>query len=567
MTALRLTAALDAVAQYAVPRHPAPCDLDLSGTELPPLDASALAGTLGAAANMAGYPDVTPLAERLAARFSLATDRVLVTTGSDDALVRAFRIALEPGREALLTDPTFEMLPRFARLTGATVRTVPWPGAVFPVDAMIAAITPATGALAVVTPNNPTGAVATATELRRLALAAPQALLVVDCAYAEFADRDPTPELLDLPNVVVTRTFSKAWGLPALRIGVALGGAGVIAAMRRAGIPYPASAPAVAAACATLDTAQAPMERRVAAIRSARERLSATMDRNGLQPITSQADFVCTASPRARWLRDGLAGLGVAARWLPGTPDRIRITTPVDDAQLARLTQAIDTAMQPEAILFDLDGVLADVSGSYRATIIATAARFGAAVTADQVAARKAAGDANDDWRVTRDLIVANGTDAALDEVTHAFEAIYQGSETSPGLRATETLIPSREWLRQLATRMPLGVVTGRPRTDAERFLSEQQVADCFAAVICREDAPLKPDPAPVQLALKMLGVRRAWMIGDTPDDLRAARAAGVVPIGIPAPGDTSATTRDALAATGAARVLASLEDLDACLP
>jgi HAD superfamily hydrolase (TIGR01549 family) len=70
------------------------------------------------------------------------------------------------------------------------------------------------------------------------------------------------------------------------------------------------------------------------------------------------------------------------------------------------------------------------------------------------------------------------------------------------------------------------------------RFLEEQGVADLFSALVCMEDAPPKPNPAPVLLAMERLGVSTAWMVGDTPDDLRAARAAGVLPIAVTAPGD-----------------------------
>lgn len=565
MTGPRLVARLEDVTRYVVPRHPAPCDLDLAGTELPPLDTDRLAQVLADTDMAGGYPDSTPLASRLARRFRVAPDQVLVTAGSDDALDRAFRVAVEPGRTALLTEPTFEMLPRFARLAGGAVRGVPWPGARFPADAVIAACTATTGVVAIVTPNNPTGAVASAAELARVATAVPHALVVVDLAYVEFADDDPTATLLALPNVVVTRTFSKAWGLPGLRVGCALGPAPVIDAMRRTGTPYPASAAAITAASDALDTLEPMMQARVRSIRAARQRLTAALRAGGLDPLDSQADFVCTDSPRATWLRDALAGLGIAVRSLPG--GRVRIVAPLDETAMRRLEGAIATAMRPEAICFDLDGVLADVSRSYRDTILATAARFGATCTADDVRRRKALGNANDDWVLTHELVRASGATVTLEEVTDTFEAIYQGGDGMPGLRRTETLIPTREWLAALAARLPLAIVTGRPRADAERFLAEQQVADCFGAVICREDAPLKPDPAPVRLALDTLGVRRAWMIGDTPDDLRAARAAGVVPIAIPAPGDTGAATRHALTVGGASLVLSSLEELDACLP
>lgn len=84
------------------------------------------------------------------------------------------------------------------------------------------------------------------------------------------------------------------------------------------------------------------------------------------------------------------------------------------------------------------------------------------------------------------------------------------------------------------------------------------ELKEFFAAVVCMEDGPLKPDPAPVRLALSQLGVQHAWLVGDTPDDVRAARAAGVVPIGVRAPGDPASVDGRLLAA-GAARVVAGV--------
>ena len=113
----------------------------------------------------------------------------------------------------------------------------------------------------------------------------------------------------------------------------------------------------------------------------------------------------------------------------------------------------------------------------------------------------------------------------------------------------------------------PLALVTGRPRRDAERFLERFGLADLFDVVVTREDAALKPDPAPVRLALERLGVERAWMVGDTPDDLVAARGAGVLPLGVVPPGADPSRTRTTLEAAGAARVLSRTEDLTALLP
>jgi phosphoglycolate phosphatase-like HAD superfamily hydrolase len=124
-----------------------------------------------------------------------------------------------------------------------------------------------------------------------------------------------------------------------------------------------------------------------------------------------------------------------------------------------------------------------------------------------------------------------------------------------------------RDLLIRLAGRLPLGVVTGRPRSDASRFLEEQAVADLISTVVCMEDAPSKPDPAPVALALQQLGVSTAWMMGDTPDDLRAARAAGVLPIGVAAVGDDRQRMSEVLSAAGAAVVLNEPSGIEEILP
>ena len=568
MTALDLAPGVAAITAYRVPRHPAPVDLDLSGTELPPADPAAVAAALAGAATEWRYPDTSGLEALMAMRWGVAPERVMAAAGSDDALERTFRTVLTPGSSVVLTVPTFEMFPRYAALAGAAVRTAPWPDGDLDVAAVLDATTEDTRLIAVVSPNNPTGAVASLEALRTIARERPDQVLLVDGAYAEFADEDPLAPLLAEPNVLITRTLSKAWGMPGFRIGFAAGPRELVTAMRRAGTPYPMSSPAIAAAERLLAAGNPATTDRVQAIRATRVRLQAVATDLGLAPTTSEANFICTASPRAEWLRDGLAGLGIGVRWLPGndTP-RVRISCPLTPAETDRLEAALRAVVAPEALLLDMDGVIADVSRSYRAAIIATAAEFGVTLTPEQVRARKAAGGANDDWALTHEMILAGGGSGSLDAVTTAFERRYQGSTDAPGLRHTETLLGGRALLARLAARLPLAIVTGRPREDAERFLAEQGIADLFTAVVAREDGPIKPDPFPVAEALRRLGVRRAWMVGDTPDDIRAARGAAVVPLGVVAPGEDPDAARDTLFASGAARVLTDLEELFACLP
>ena len=552
---------------YRVSHHPAPIDLDLSANEGSAVDVALLAAQLPASA-LRSYPRAADLEARLAARLGVPHEHLLVCAGGDDALARAIRSVGESGAEVILPLPTFEMLPRYVALSGATAVELPWPpGAEFPQDAVLQSANERTRALCVVSPNNPTGAVIAPAALDALCRALPHVLVIVDLAYEEFADFDLSAVALRHSNALVVRTLSKAWGLAGLRVGYAIGAPEVIGWLRTVGQPFAVSGPSLALAALALDRVDvAPY---VAEVKRERARLVEQLIGLGQGVWPSQGNFVLGRFERAEWLYQALASLGIRVRFFADHPDLnecVRISCPGDPTAFSRLERGLATALAPQALLFDMDGVLADVSASYREAIRLTAASYGVAVDGAAMAAAKQAGDANDDWRLTQRLVAAScGEAPALEEVTERFESYYQGSAGGPGLWQQEALIPSLSLLRRLAARYPLAVVTGRPRADAERFLRSHELEALFRVVICREDAPLKPDPRAVQLALQRLGVARAWMIGDTADDLRAAHGAGAVGIGFIAPGDE--TSHEALLAQGAARVLQRFEQLEELLP
>lgn len=560
---------------YSVRKHPAPTDLKLDANEgRAPTEAIMRALHAIDPEVLRRYPSTRAVRGLLAARFGVCERRVLVTAGGDEAIERAMRVMIEPGREVLVATPTFVMIPAYTKLAEGTLRTVAWEdsdaeGSSFPIERMLAEVCEATGVIAVVTPNNPTGCIASVADIRRLSEAAPHALVLADLAYVEFADEDPTRELLEMENVLVVRTLSKAHGLAGVRIGYALGSERVIGWLEAAGGPYSVASGSSELALAALEDDSA-MRAGVERVTTERRALESQLARLGLRTTRSRANFVWARGEKIAWLHEALAGLGISVRAFPADPelkDGLRITCPCDERDFARLTQAIEAALAPEAVLLDLDGVLADVSRSYRRAIIETASTYGVEVTREDIKRAKALGDANNDWVLTQRLLRTAGVEASLEEVTRRFEAIYQGSEAAPGLRATETLIGERAMLGRLLERTRLAIVTGRPRSDAMRFLEEQGIAECFETVVALEDGPCKPDPAPVRCAMARLGIARAWMVGDTPDDVRSARRAGVVPIGIPAPGEVREESEATLLGSGAARVLQTLDELLEILP
>ena len=557
------TPGVAALPPYRSSRPTAPMRLYVDGNEGTPPGPEILEVLQGALAGALGrYPDPGPLTERLAERLGIEPARVLVTAGADDAIDRFFRAFLMPGRRVVYPVPIFAMIRSFARVVRAEIAEIPWPEGPLPADALLAAGSDAT-AIVVVSPNNPTGAVATADELVRIAQTLSSTLLLLDMAYIEFADEDPTHRLLALPNVVMVRTLSKAWGLAGARVGYAIATPPIIDWMRTAGSPYAVAQPSLLIAEAWLSRGEAVMQASVAQVKRERLALAERLRALGGAPLPSQGNFVLARVPDAVWTQQALRGLGIAIRRFPqldGGHDLIRVSCPGRPADFELLCGGLQAAMAPQALLFDVDGVLADVSRSYRQAIIDTVASYGIELEPNEIEATKAAGGANNDWCVTRRLLAAHGVEVSLGEATTRFEARYQGDAGHPGLRERECLIPEVALLEALASRVPLAVVTGRPRADLEDFFGRTGVGRLFSTVICMEDAPAKPDPAPVRLALKRLGVRSAWLIGDTPDDICAARDAGVVPLGILAPGADPTTMRSALA--GAARVLSRLDEL-----
>ncbi len=554
-------------------------DLSMNEGEPPPRECFDVLEGLGPGI-LRKYADAGPLEAAYAAYLGTDPANVLATTGGDDAIDRVFRAFLAPDQEMVFPTPTFEMIPACARMARGTLVPVEYEWGTLPHDDILAAVNERTGVVAVLTPDNPTGRAFTTRELLRLADALPpEVVLLVDSAYAEFAEEDHTAALLEVPRAVMIRTMSKSWGLAGMRVGFAVGAKERIDVLRGFGGPYALTGPSVAIALDRLRNGVEEMRGFVEYVRSRRSRLAEVIRGIGGEPQPSQTNFVFSSFPDARWIQRGMAAQGVLVRYFPHLPEYVRMTVPRDDGEFRRIERALgclagrgggalggrSAGAGPDALLFDMDGVLADVRRSYREAIVRTCASFGVEAGHELISAVKAAGSANDDWAVTHRVLSGAGVEASLADVTARFEEVYQGTEDAPGLRRHETLIPSRDLLEELARSFKLGIVTGRPRFDAERFLREHGVRGCFSAVVCREDGPLKPDPAPVRIALEQLEARTAWMLGDTPDDVRAAVGAGVVPVGVVPPGQTedeAAGVWSALEGAGAARVVRADSEL-----
>jgi HAD superfamily hydrolase (TIGR01548 family) len=193
-----------------------------------------------------------------------------------------------------------------------------------------------------------------------------------------------------------------------------------------------------------------------------------------------------------------------------------------------------------KVILFDIDGVLADVSASYREAIRKTAEKFIGRIISDiEIERLKDEGGFNNDWKLTFELIKRNvklNSNITYEKVKDEFQKRYLGKSNS-GLISKENLILNIDVIEELSRKYSLGIITGRPREEAEFFLKKNGIYALFKTIICKEDVGLneKPDPLGIILALKELAETpsSAIYLGDTVDDVTASTSAGVIGLGV----------------------------------
>lgn len=315
---------------------------------------AARAGYIAGAAALDRYPDAsaTALREAIAGAHELDPARVIYGTGSDEILHIAAGAYAGAGDEVLFSRYGFSVYPIAAQRVGAVPVQAPDKDYASDIDAMIAHITPKTRVIFLANPNNPTGTYTSGADIARLHAATPaDCLLVIDQAYAEYLEPDEDDGAFALAqsaaNVLVTRTFSKIYGLAAERIGWGYASDAVIEALHRIRAPFNVTTGGQMAAIAALgDTAFVDDSRaHNARWRSWFEGEIGALGNKGLRAIPSKANFslvLFEGKLTAEAAYHGLMAAGYIVRWLPGQglPQALRITIGTED-EIRGLTDVI----------------------------------------------------------------------------------------------------------------------------------------------------------------------------------------------------------------------------------
>ncbi len=216
-----------------------------------------------------------------------------------------------------------------------------------------------------------------------------------------------------------------------------------------------------------------------------------------------------------------------------------------------------------ETILFDIDGVLVDVSQSYRRAAVITAEFFtGDNIKIEETQELKELGGYNNDWDLTEGLIKRRGKNIEKQKIIDKFQEYYLGTETEKGLIENEQWLLNKEILKELSKKFLIGIITGRPREEAIIALNVARVKEFFPVIIAMEDVEKgKPDPSGINMAMEQLGNKNAIYIGDAADDMRAAKNAGIIGIGCIPPGNNG-SVRKVLERVGAKIVLEKVDEI-----
>jgi len=282
------------------------------------------------AGELTRYPEREPVEAIVAQYLGLDAAELALTNGVDEAIHVLFEAFLEEGDELLLPVPTYTMYEVYASATAARVVPVlAGDDLRFPFEQLLAAITPKTKIIAIANPNSPSGTVATREQLLEIARRAPHAVVLVDEAYFHFYGKTLIDKVGKIPNLIVSRTFSKAYGLAGLRIGLLAGPVELMRWIRRVLSPYSVNSVALACLPAAIED-ETYLNWYAGEVKAARAEFEVALDAAGVHRWASRANFILTRiGPRhAEFVRQ-MSAAGVLVRDRssdPGIDGCVRIT-------------------------------------------------------------------------------------------------------------------------------------------------------------------------------------------------------------------------------------------------
>ncbi len=480
------------------------------------------------------YPDYAFIKEKLSGYVGVNDRQLLLSNGADESIKLIFDTYIEEGEEIIIPVPTFAMFKFYASIAQAKIKEIQYENDLtFPTKRVIDSITGDTKVVVLVNPNNPTGTIISRNEILEIIRVAKKndAIVLIDEAYYEFYGNSSFDLIDDFDNVIVVRTFSKAFGLAGLRFGYVLSNENIIRFLIKVSSPYNVNSFSLIAVDAALDDLNF-VNNYVYEILDNKNYVLEELNCLGIFTYPSNANFVLAYfGDDCERVCDLLRDKNILVRnrssdvLLDGF---IRITIGTR-SQCNIFLDEVKKLFSRKLMLFDMDGVLVDVSNSYRTAAKLTAEFFtGEKITYEDIESYKKIPGYNNDWDLTEAIINDKGWLVEKNKIINKFQEFYLG-EKFDGLINNETWMLDKGILEALYGKYRLGIVTGRPKIEAEFALKINGMESFFDIMITKDDVlEEKPRPEGIFKALDFFNENRAVYFGDTINDKIAASEAKI---------------------------------------
>ena len=525
--------------------------------------------------NLSVYPEYSKLRKALASYCNVDVEEVIPTNATDEAIKTIIETYIEKNKgEIIIPMPTFAMFKFYAQLNEAVIREVLYNADLsFPIDRVLSAINKNTKIVVLVNPNSPTGTSINDNDIINVIEKAQRndAIVMVDEAYSQFYGKTSIPLIKKYGNLIITQTFSKAFGLAGLRLGYIISNKNNIKNIQKALSPYSVNGVAVACAFAALKD-QKYVKNYVKEVNESKKMLYKALDLLKMKYFKSDANFVLLSlGKNAGYFCKKLKEDGILVR--DRSMDKllngcVRVTLGTRE-QTKKLIGAMNKIMKntitketKPLLIFDIDGVLVDVSKSYRVAIKQTVECFtGKEITLGEIQALKNKGGYNNDWDAAEKFIVERGKNIDKQRIISKFQQYYKK------LMDVEALLIDKNLLKNLSQKYVLAVFTGRSKKEADYVLRVNGIKKYFSKTIAMEDvSKRKPNPEGLLKIANGYKTKDAYYFGDMIDDMQAAKAAKIIPVGVLPPQDKSRNMKELLAKNGARSIIDNINKIDVVL-
>lgn len=505
------------------------------------------------------YPHYGSLLQKLAEFHNVNIENIILTCGADEAISGILGTFLENGQSVLTVMPSFIMPKLYAMRDGLNYVEIPYTKKwEFPVDEFIKNIDKA-DLIHLTTPNSPTGEVIEQSVIKKIIDKAGDKAVLIDETYGNYSGITNLDLITGKDNIFITRSFSKDFALAGIRLGYIISSAENISYLRKYFSPYNVSNLAVKAGIAALEDIKH-LEKVKSEVEESKELLTQEFEKLGAKVYPSKTNFLCVDfGQKADFIYKKLLDNKIKVKYFDKTPmleNCFRIAVP----RLENAKKIIEALKIKPTIVFDMDGVLIDVSKSYRVAIQETFKYFAQKeLSLEEISEAKKLGGLNNDWDLTEFLLKKYGFNIDYENIVKIFKSYYNK------LADIEEPLINHAFFKNLSKDYNLVIFTGRTKDEAFFTLDKHGFANYFYPIITMDDVGIdrqKPDCLGLKIIKEKIITDKIYYLGDTVDDMTCAATANVTGIGVLPPQDKSEELKELLKSKNAMVVLNQTMDL-----